>query len=398
VVKILHLNHAGSHAGGVEGYIADVSAALGRAGHSTVLVHFSPRDGAGLVANTHYAPLAAWPEPPVEAMRGIERVIATFRPDVAYVHAVYHPGLVQWVAHRLPTVAYVHGPYPVCPGSGQYLRRGSRVCPRRAGLLCLVEAQTERCCWGRNPVKHVRLLRRVRSFVEAYARVEAILVGSEYMQGLVERGGVPSEKLGVLPPVLFQEPAPPLTFSAASGTILFAGRLTPEKGLRSLIQAVATMKGDWRLVVAGEGEEAEPCQALAQQLGVADRVHFAGRLQPAEMEAELQGCACVAIPSLWPEPYGRLGPEAFVHGRPAVAFAVGGIPDWLEHGETGYLVPPGDTAQLAASLRILLGAPELRRRMGQQARQTALAGWDAATHVERLLSAFEQARAHSAWC
>jgi glycosyltransferase involved in cell wall biosynthesis len=103
----------------------------------------------------------------------------------------------------------------------------------------------------------------------------------------------------------------------------------------------------------------------------------------------------VAIPSLWPEPYGRLGPEAFIHGRPAVAFAVGGIPEWLEHGRSGYLVPPGDKAQLADSLRLLLASPDLRLKMGQYARQRAVSVWDAQAHTKRLLSVFEQVRVQS---
>lgn len=392
-VNILHLNQYGSYVGGAEGYIRDLAAALEYAGHSSFLVHFASADAAGLLRNTRYTRLPEWPDPPVEAMRVIEHVIDMFRPDIAYLHAVYHPALIQWIAHRLPTAAYVHSPYPVCPGSAQYLRNTSQVCPYKAGLVCLVNAQTQRCCWGRNPLKHVRLLRRVHAFAEAYAQVGIILVGSRFMQRLLRGRGIPAEKLVVLPPVLFQEPFPPLTCPIDPGTILFAGRLTPEKGPRSLIQAVATIRSDWRLVVAGNGEESKTCQTLAVQLGVADKVDFVGWLKPSEMAAQLQACACVAIPSLWPEPYGRLGPEAFLYGRPVVAFAVGGIPDWLEHGRSGYLVPPGDTTQLGHSLDMVLASPDLRREMGQHARQMVLAAWDARAHVERLSSVFEQVRA-----
>lgn len=392
-MKILHLNQYGTHVGGAEGYIADVSEALAQEGHSSLLVYFSPTDAAGLIQETRYAPLPEWPAPAHEAIRVIEQAISAFHPDVAYLHAVYHPAVIEWVTHQLPTVAYVHGPYPVCPGSAQYLRRSSRVCPYESGLICLINAQLERCCWGRNPLKHLRLLRRVRAFVEAYAQLRVILVGSRFMRRLLQQGGIPSEKLTILPPILIQEPFPPMAFPTDSRIILFAGRLTPEKGLHCLIEALADVGIDWQLVVAGDGPEQERCQLLAIELGIARRVLYRGWLEATEMAESLESCACVAVPSLWPEPYGRVGPEAFLHGRPAVAFAAGGIPDWLEHGKSGYLVPPGDTAQLGGSLRALLESPDLRRRMSEHAREMAMAAWDAHAHVAQLLSAFEQVRA-----
>jgi glycosyltransferase involved in cell wall biosynthesis len=168
--------------------------------------------------------------------------------------------------------------------------------------------------------------------------------------------------------------------------------LVPEKGLRLLIQALAGMETEWRLVIAGEGEEREPCRMLAEQLEVADRISFLGWISSSAMAANLQACACVAVPSLWPEPFGRLGPEAFLHGRPVVAFAVGGVPDWLEDGRTGFLVAPGDTAGLAHALYSLLESPASCLRMGQHARQRALAAWKADAHAKRLLSVFDHAR------
>lgn len=394
-MNVLHLNDAGSHVGGAEGYIADVSTALREAGHSSHLVYFSPNDAGELVPDATYAPLAAWPAPPLQAVEVLEQVVAEFRPDVAYVHIVYHPSLVGWIARRLPTVAYVHGPYAVCPGSAQYLRNSSQVCPHTAGLVCLVKAQTERCCWGRNPLRHLHLLRRVHAFVEAYKKVKAILVGSRFMKQLLARGGIPFDKLSILPPVLTREPLPPLTFAEDSRSILFAGRLVPEKGLRHLIGALARVETDWQLVVAGDGPEREPCHTLAGELGVARKVQFMGWLNGSQMAATLQASACVAVPSLWPEPFGRLGPEAFLHGRPVAAFAVGGIPDWLEDGESGYLVTPGDIEGLGQALRSLLDYRALRSQMGKRARRRALSAWNAGAHIERLVSAFEDARSRS---
>lgn len=390
-MRILHLNHFSSRSGGVESYIADVADALQTDGHASHLVAFTPGDPIELIPATTQVALPDWPTPIDAAAQVISDVIAHFKPDVAYVHAVYHPQLVEWIAQRLPTVSYIHGPYPVCPGSSQYLRQHSRVCPHSAGVICLFNAQLEKCCWGRNPLKHVQSLSRVTAFRRAHEQVKTLVVGTRFMQRLLERGRVPSEKIRILSPVLVHEPLPPVTPFNRSRIILYAGRLTAEKGLRHLIEALAMVTTEWRLVVAGDGPERERCRALAQRLGIAEKMQFVGWLNDAAMSAMFQVCTLVAFPSLWPEPFGRIGPEAYLHGKPVVAYATGGIPEWLHHGVTGYLVGPGNTTELGQRIQALLESPALLTQMGREARRIAESTWTARVHIEQLLTIFEEA-------
>ena len=271
-MRILHLNDRGSYVGGVEDYISEVASALHDAGHSSHLVYFVPNKTDNLIPEATCIPMTAWPDKPDQAIHRIEETIAAFRPDAAYVHAVYHPDLMKWIARRLPTIAYIHGPYPVCPGSAQFLRRSSRVCPHTAGAICLLNAQTEHCCWGRDPLKHLRLLSRGQVFVSAYQAMNAILVGSNYMRRVLIRGGLAAEAISILSPVLLKSPLPPVLYPEDSRTILFAGRLALEKGLHLLIRALASLKGEWQLVIAGDGEERERCEALCTELDLRDRV------------------------------------------------------------------------------------------------------------------------------
>jgi glycosyltransferase involved in cell wall biosynthesis len=392
-MRILHLNHFGTHAGGVEGYIADTSAALMGAEHQAHLVYFAPEGVGDLLPGTTHAPLPEWPRPADRAIGILERVLDDFNPDVAYVHAVYHPDLIHWLGQQLPAIGYVHGPYIVCPGSALYLRRRMAACPHRSGPICLVNAQLEDCCWGRNPLGHLRLLRRSRAFAAAYRALGAILVGSSFMQQLLSRNGIAPDRMHLLPPMLNPEPVPEAVFAQDSRTVLYAGRLTQEKGIRLLVEALARIQADWQLVIAGAGEERGTCETLIAEQGLEERVHFAGWLSESELAAKLGECACVAVPSLWPEPFGRVGPEAFLRGLPVVAFDSGGIGDWLEDGVTGYLVTSGDSSALGRRLELLLESPALRFEMGQRARKYALSAWKAKDHVRRLLQIFRQAGA-----
>jgi glycosyltransferase involved in cell wall biosynthesis len=385
-MRILHLNHYGSNIGGAEGYIADVSRALSRAGHETVLASFAWEEPDRLMPGTVQITASK-----AEATRAnLERVLVEFRPDVAYIHVVHDAQVLRWILGRLPAISYVHSAYLVCPGYGLFLRRSSRVCTRTAGTGCLLNAQVERCCFGRNPANHVRQLRRVQQLLGVTSLID-VLVGSQFMKRQLVNNGIAAEKVSILPPVLIAEPWPKYDPPSSTTNILFSGRVTDDKGLRRLIEALGQVRGDWHLIVAGNGPDLEACQQRARELGIAQWIDFLGWVEPGEMDALFRRCAFVTVPSLLAESYGRVGPEAYAHGRPAVAFAVGGIPDWLEEGETGYLASPGDVSSLRTAIELLLNSPGDQERMGRTAHERARMLWNADTHVSSLLAYLQRA-------
>jgi len=386
-VKILHFNQHGALVGGVEGYIKDVSSALAKAGHTPSLIYFTPHSTEDLLSNSICMPVVNSANVTDGFFAQLEDRIRDFKPDIAFVHAVYQPEIIRWLQAHLPVVAYVHGPYLICPGSALYWRASRRVCNRPVSLACLMFAQTERCCFGRNPIRHLQQLLKVREFLNLYQDMP-IMVGSHYMQAAMISNGLTAEQISILSPIMFEK-VPPFSHSEST-TILFAGRVVPEKGLHLLLLALATVKEPWNLVVAGDGDDLPHCQKLAGDLGIADRVDFIGWQKPAAMARLYGQCAMVAVPSLWPEPYGRIGPEAFYYGRPVVAFDVGGVSDWLQHNRTGFLIAPGDVQALSEALAQLLNSPTLRERLSEHAHALASRLWNANTHVMSLLTRFER--------
>ena len=385
-MRILHVNHHGGPLGGVEAYISDVERALTAHGHVSMLLYSSDVPEQTILSDARRHAFPDWPAPAGRPGDVLDTCIDAFMPDLAYVHAVEHPGLIERLVQRLPTQVYAHSPSMVCPGSAQYLRRSERVCRRTHGLGCMVQAQREGCCWSRNPSRHLRLIARCRAFVEALRDVDRVLVGSRFMRALMVRGGVPAERIEILAPVLLGisgiEPRP----GPDTGVVLFAGRIVEEKGLVDLIRALATVLPPWSLEVAGDGPGRAEAEVLAARFGVADRVHFRGWLAPREMYRALEGCDIVAVPSKWPEPFGRIGAEAARHGRPVVAYDVGGISDWCDDGSTGHLVASGDIEWLGSSLEHLLDEPNSRRIMGLNAWHRAETDWSEQRHIERLLA------------
>jgi glycosyltransferase involved in cell wall biosynthesis len=190
-----------------------------------------------------------------------------------------------------------------------------------------------------------------------------VVVGSEFLASEYRRSGAKEGQLLVNP--LFIEPPERRTPRELPRlpALAFLGRLTTLKGALVLLDAVARASaklGEVRLLVAGEGPERPSLEATGKRLGV--KVDFLGWLDAKDRDAFLDAATLLVIPSIWPEPFGIVGLEAARLGVPAVAFPVGGIPEWLTGGVNGELAKrPADPDALADALvRALVGADHYR--------------------------------------
>jgi glycosyltransferase involved in cell wall biosynthesis len=168
-------------------------------------------------------------------------------------------------------------------------------------------------------------------------------------------------------------------------TIAVVGRLAPEKGIDVLLRALADLDGV-RLTVAGDGPERARLDALADELGVADRVTWLGWVRHDELWAVLQQATVVAVPSRQ-DAFPRIAVEAAHLQRPVVASAVGGLRESVVDHATGLLVPPADPAALARALARVLGDPASARELGAAGRAHA-AGFTLTATVEHHLDRY----------
>jgi glycosyltransferase involved in cell wall biosynthesis len=171
--------------------------------------------------------------------------------------------------------------------------------------------------------------------------------------------------------------------------MIFACRqLFPRKGIRFLIEAAAQLKPrfpDLKVVVAGDGFERPELVRLAADLGIAADVTFLGWVPNNELPPYYRAAAVSVIPSL-EEGFGIPAAEAMGCETPVVASDAGGLPEVVENGITGLVVPRGDSSALAAAIGSLLADPERRLRMGQAGRERALRLFD----WDRTAAQFEQ--------
>jgi glycosyltransferase involved in cell wall biosynthesis len=172
--------------------------------------------------------------------------------------------------------------------------------------------------------------------------------------------------------------------------LLTVGRLEREKGHVVLLEAVSELARRGvpaRLELVGDGSRRARLERLAADLGIAASVHFLGTLGQDRLPARYAAADVFCMPSLG-EGIPVVLMEAMASGLPAVASGVMGIPELVEDGVSGVLVPPGRPAAFADSLERLAGDPELRAQMGEAGRRRVLAEFDVERSAEQLAHAF----------
>jgi lipopolysaccharide heptosyltransferase II len=210
---------------------------------------------------------------------------------------------------------------------------------------------------------------------------------------LVTQFGLSRDRLRVIPRgVDLEEFAfqPPTADPAGPWRIGLFSRLSPIKGHEVALRACAHLirRGiPVRLYLAGSPQRAA-LEALASQLDIAGAVEWLGVRQ--DIPDLIASVDCVVVPSTYPESFGRSVIEAQAVGRPVVASRLGGLTEVIEDGQTGLLVPPGDSAALADALERFIQDPALRQRCVAEGRARVEARWSATRMVEETLRVYEE--------
>lgn len=372
-MKLLAVYEDAHRAGGIETYVSATLPALQNAG---VEVRTATRSELRW-ADEH--------EPGSDAAaHALERAAHHFSPDVIALHNVMDAAVIRAARLAAPRAIYhVHDHRVFCPNGDRVYPQGGGRCSEKLGTACMVHSLIHGCAYGprAKTAALVRLRKQTRDEVAACA---ASIVFSRFMHDVACRNGVAADALRVLNP-----PLPlPVTASAAPrplhDTILFAARMEHSKGLASLIRALSHIPAGRRplLHAAGDGPARVEAQHLAQRLGVA--AHFAGILDRTSMTAAIDAATIVAVPSLWDEPFGLIGIEAFARGRPVAAYAAGAIPEWI--GNAGIAVRPADTNALAGAIISLLQAP--RWQESSAAALQRANDYDLDRHVQSLIGCY----------
>lgn len=202
---------------------------------------------------------------------------------------------------------------------------------------------------------------------------------NEFCRGKFIEGGLPAERVLVRPNFVdFAVPQP-----APREGLLFVGRLSIEKGVATLAEAMALLS-DARLRVAGDGPEAGLLDGMAS-------VAKLGSLPGEAVRQEMSRAAALVVPSICYENFPRTLVEAFACGLPVIASRIGALAELVRDGETGLLFEPGNPRDLADRMAWALAHPELMAAMGRNARAQYETEFSAEVNYRRLMEIYQEA-------
>ncbi len=275
----------------------------------------------------------------------LRRALADFQPDAALINMFAHhlsPAIVRGLAH-LPTVLLVSDYKCICP-LGTKLLPDNGHCRTPPGLVCWRTGCLSAPHWLREQPRYALIRRAIKS-------VTRIVACSDWVRQELARHDLHAET--ILLPV--RSPGPGFRRRpSATPQFLFCGRFDREKGAGLLLRAFARLRHQFpaaTLRLVGRGPLRPALEAEASRLGLAEAAHFCGWLEPDAVARELETAWASVVPSLWPEPFGLVAAEAIVHGVPVIASAAGGLPEIIEEGVNGLLVPPNEEHALWEKLR-----------------------------------------------
>jgi glycosyltransferase involved in cell wall biosynthesis len=400
-VKILHINYTFGPGGGTEGYLTGLVRDLGDRDHESHVA--AERDDSSGDAPFHrldgvagYGRGRGWGRG-----RALRAIVHAVNPDLIHVHNTLNADILRLASELRPTIRQAHDHTMFCPGLNKLFTDGA-ICGRAMGPYCLARQDEGGCAGFRYTSRRraARDLKRAERLLRAHDGLKRIVVASSYMKEELLRVGVPATRVMVNP--LYTE-APSATPTVADDAtrsdepngpprIAALGRMMhPEKGVMPLLDALAAIESPFRATLAGTGPHLEMLENHARKLGLSDRVEFPGYLAPDAARSLIARARVVAFPSLWAEPFGLVGIEALARGVPVVAFDVGGVREWLTDGETGMIVPRGDTDAFARALETLLTDADLAARYGRVGVDHVRARFMKSRHLATLEKVYREA-------
>jgi glycosyltransferase involved in cell wall biosynthesis len=387
-MRVLHVHNFYQLPGGEDQSFAATGALLESHGHE--VIRFTLRND--VIADIGRAAAARKTVWNGSVHKELRQLIRTIRPDVAHFENTFP--LVSPAAYyachaeQVPVVQTLRNFRMVCP-SGLLFRDG-KICEKCFGRSVPWPGVLHGCYRGSRlgTAAVAAMITTHRALGTWHKQVDAYVALNRFVRAKYIEAGIAADKVHINPNFLTSDPGPG---DDKGGYALFAGRLSPEKGIGTLLAAWRELARELPLIILGDGPEADQVAAAATPNPT---IQWLGWRSVEEVLALTGHAKFVVVPSVCYESFNRTQLEAFAKGTPVVASRQGSMQAIVDHCRTGLLFTPNDPDDLIRQVRWLLANPAAYQQMRVAARQEFEASYTAQACHERLIRIYHAARDH----
>lgn len=385
-MKILIVNNLATLHGGAETIIVHLRHGLEEEGHQVRVLCGSEKGNGENIADARFLTFKEGGFSPLRilyvfnpfALLALRRELKNFQPDVVHLHNISKASpFILLLLKKYPAVLTVHD--------------HSTFDPTRISDLPLLEPYRETFSdYFINKPSLRFYMEKLRFAILRYGakNVDTVLACSDFYATCARDSGIFKNIKTLRNGIILPPPSPIIE----TKKILFVGRLSEEKGAPVLIEAANILKNnhpDMRLDIVGCGNQMAVLKKKISELKLGGTVRLLEHKSPREITELYRQSSLVVVPSLSPDNLPTVCIEAMSIGRPVVASRMGGLPELVDHEQTGLLVAPNDAGALASSIDRLLSDPELLRRMGEAGRKKAEKEFDDKSYIQKTLEEYE---------
>lgn len=396
-MKILQIVDKAPQDGGTAIHVFELAASLRARGDTVKLLQLrnvpcsdSTDTPDGYQMPWNYGFVSGW------RLRGaLRRILSEFNPDIVHVHGCFttlSPPLLSEIRHSKPVVGTLHDIRPFCFLMTRRLTTTQALCTQRCGLGCFSSG----CVAVRGPVDAARLARRWlvdSATLDQWRKLSRIIVPSAYMLELATQHGIPAHRLRLVTHGTHVPATLPIDKKNGSlPRILFLGGLIEHKGIALLVKALQLLpRKAWEAIIVGDGPMRSAVEQELANAGLSQQVALYGYIEDRSViECLLANARMLVIPSIIPESFSLSGIEALAVGTPVVSFGLGGIAEWLRHGENGLIAATDDIHDLARQMKKLLDDSTLAESLGMRGRQLVQERFTENSALSSLLAIYDE--------
>jgi len=376
-VKILQVNKFCHILGGTDRYFFEVSKLLKYKKHRIEFFTASKKTFVNIIFN-------------LNAYRKIDKILSIFPADIVHLHSIYHhltPFMLLTIRNKnIPAVQTIEDYHIISPNYNLF--HNGKICeitkPNK-----FYKAIFHKCVKNSYLFSLAEVIEKYIHYWLGWERnyIDYFIAPSLFMKKKLTEYGLPKTKIVHLPHFVDYKAYKP---NYENGNyILYFGRLSPEKGINYLIEAMKLLP-KVKLLIVGRGSQKQELRRKNQELGNKN-VEFVGFQEGTKLKKLIAQSKFTVLPAVWYEVFGLSILESFACGKPVIASDIGGIPEIVKDGLNGLLVKPGNIDDLAEKIDKLWNNTKLYRELGKNAREYAEKNFGPEEHYVKLMSIYKMA-------